>query len=214
MPAKRGTAAVAEPEAGTAEAGLPEGLDLAGLIQDAVASTVEAVVAPLRAELEGLKQGSTTFRPMDVLLQATGETRRATQGMRAGEERSGERSLPVGEHSHVLPPHIIRQYVRRFQAGSRVRLNRDVVRPGMKGERSWGEIMDGLGDLHCQNRLDGQPCPGSYHVGEDCNVCGEGPKVMKVYFLNHNGEWLYKVRVPGLTTMQGMAFVDSELSAA
>lgn len=79
----------------------------------------------------------------------------------------------------------------------------------------WGEVLGPLRYVRCP-RLEGTaPCPDLVLVNRHCPYCRHGPVVMSVEFMHEDGQWCYRVRVPGLTsTPYGEVLVDAEIEPA
>lgn len=185
--------------------------DLAAIIRDSIA----AAVAPLQAKIEELESrpSAPQFQKMDPALGMDFSVAERRAVMKKGD--GGEESLPMGADGHRVPDQVLLMVPRRFKPGQPVRVRRDMVRAGMKDNMSWGELMDKLGTVRCPTKSGTKQCIGRFHVGDACPVCGQGPKVLKLGFLNDTvGDWVLKVRVPGMTTSYGMAFYSQELEAA
>lgn len=190
-------------------------MDLAALIRD----SVRQAIAPLEERLAEVEGRAPVFRPMDPNLgkEMSGPERRAIlrQPLKAGQERQAEEMLPVGSDSHRLPEHVLARVPRTLRAGQAIRLRRDVTRAGMAHDRTWGDILDGIGTIRCARTIGNRRCRGTMPAGEPCPVCGEGPVVVKVSFFNEEaGDWMVKARIPGLTEGYGMHFFSQELEAA
>lgn len=185
--------------------------DLAAIIRESIAAAVVPLQAKIEA-LEGRPAAAPQFQKMDPSLgMEFGQAERRAV-MRKGD--GGEESLPMGSDGHRVPDQVLAMVPRHFMPGQAVRLRRDMVRAGMKDNQSWGELLDKLGVVRCPTKQGTRQCNGRFHVGESCPVCGQGPKVLKPGFLNDTvGDWVIKVRVPGLTTSYGMGFYSQELEA-
>lgn len=195
--------------------------DLAGLIQDMGASLkddLRAELDQLRAEnrdladrlAEAERTGGPRFQPTDPTSNPQSYQQAMAMVMPGGDPVMGARNLPVGTDSHELPDSILNEFRQELEPGDRVRLRRDVRRKDHP--LSWGEVADAVGRVDCPVVKRKVPCAGSFRPGEPCRVCGFAPTVKKVYWFDRRAAaWCYQVRIPGLTTVNGMLFFGNEL---
>lgn len=147
-------------------------------------------------------------------------------------------SIPHGADSHPLGPGYPRP---RFRPGDLVRIIEDVHHGTGKATKkrikeedgsgavddegrplfertitylNWGQVLSKIGYVRCP-RVEGQPaCPEMIAVNTHCAWCRHGPEVLSVEFCHEDGQWAYRVRIPGLTGPYGEVLVDAELEPA
>lgn len=200
-----------------------------------------AQMATLAAKVETIESRPQVgqMRPMDPQLSPAlglGRTYKARPGNGAG---VGDLEwMAHGADSHPIGPGYPRP---RFRPGDLVRIIPDVhhgtgkaVKKRIKEEDgssavddegrpvfertitylNWGQVLKKIGFVRCP-RVEGQPaCPELIAVNTHCSYCRHGPEIMSVEFMHEDGQWAFRVRVPGLTGPYGEVMVDAEIEPA
>jgi len=146
----------------------------------------------------------------------------------------GLEQIPHGADSHPLGPGYPRP---RFRPGDRVLVLEDVHHGTGKAHKTriieedgskavddegrplfertveyltWGQVFKKVGQVRCP-RIDGlAPCPTAIPVNSICPYCGHGPEILSVEFMHEDGQWAYRVRIPGMGEPYGEILVDAD----
>jgi hypothetical protein len=152
---------------------------------------LSAKVNDLTVRVENAERSVPKIAPMenDSL---TGRYGTAMEAARQALGKTGEidgvlKQLPQFANSMEVPKDIFAFMTPKFQIGQRVRINPDAVKMG--GVRTWSEVIG------------------------NTDTTGFGT-IRKVTYMTRQGEWKYKVRIPGLTNSLGDGFRESELLPA
>lgn len=199
----------AKADAAAAVAG-PAMADLMRMVQD-----LTRQVSDLKTSAQTRESQLPRNVPMDPFLnpQINADTLMKIRAEPGGGVSGAETTIPHGPWSHPIPEHILAMNP-PLREGQAVRIRREARRGLGKDNLSWGELFDKMGEVRCPTGAGGQrQCRGRMAVGEACLLCGNGPVVLKMGFMNYDGEWIYKVRVPGLTSPFGQGLWGWELEA-